>query len=35
VHGQLPGNKSFEYPRQGLCVVVDALLGAMCGQPDT
>jgi hypothetical protein len=33
VHGQLPGNKFVKYPRQGLCVVIDALLGAMCGRP--
>jgi hypothetical protein len=32
VHEQLSGNKSVEYLRQGLCVVVDAPLGAMCGR---
>jgi hypothetical protein len=32
MHEQLSGNKSVEYFRQGLCVVVDAPLGAMCGQ---
>jgi len=34
-HEQLSGNQSTKYPRQGLCIVIDAPLGVMCGQPAT
>ncbi len=32
-HKQPLGNQSTKYPRQGLCVVVDAPLRAVCGRP--
>ncbi len=32
MHEQLSENQSVEYPKQGLCVVVDALFGVVCGR---
>ncbi len=35
MHGELPGNQSTKYPKQGLCAIADASLGAVCGQSTT
>jgi hypothetical protein len=32
MHRQLSENQFVEYPMQGLCVVADALVGAVCGR---